>query len=523
MKNNIFGFLFGKNDTSDVINGNKELSTQPSFVSPDDYDGTIVAESSGFFSTVYDFGGTIRDDNTQLSHYRSMSLYPEVDMAIEDIINESIVFDEDNNAIFLDLSNVDGISPQIKDKIQKEFKNILKILKFPHHGTEIFRKWYVDGRLYFHAVIDTTRPEKGIQELRLIDPLKIKKVRKVEKENKNIDGVMTNIIKNVEEFFIYTDMDPDAIMQTSSAGLKIAVDSITYVHSGLIDFNTKRVIGYLHKAIRPLNMLRQIEDAVVIYRMSRAPERRIFYIDVGNLPKNKAEQYMRELMNRYRNRLVYDQKTGEVKDDRAHLTMLEDYWIPRREGGRGTEIATLDGGQNLGQMEDVDYLQRKLYRALNVPISRLETTTGFNMGRSSEISRDEVKFFKFIERLRAKFSMLFLDLLKKQLLLKGICTLNDWERIYQDINFSFTKDSYFTELKENEILREKVDMLNILASYEGKYFSSKYIRKHILRQTDEMMIQIDKEISEEQAIAAQAQAQQQLMQGPPQETEEPSK
>jgi hypothetical protein len=291
----------------------------------------------------------------------------------------------------------------------------------------------------------------------------------------------------------------------------------------LIDLNSKRVIGYLHKAIRPLNMLRQIEDAVVIYRMTRAPERRIFYIDVGNLPKNKAEQYMRELMNRYRNRLVYDQKTGEVKDDRAHLTMLEDYWIPRREGGRGTEISTLDGGQNLGQMEDVEYLQRKLYRALNVPISRLETTTGFNMGRSSEISRDEVKFFKFIERLRAKFAMLFLDLLKKQLILKGICTLNDWEKIYQDINFTFTKDSYFTELKENEILREKVDMLNILASYEGKYFSSKYIRKHILRQSDEMMRQIDAEISSEQALAAQAQAQQQMMQGPPQQEEEPKK
>ena len=262
-------------------------------------------------------------------------------------------------------------------------------------------------------------------------------------------------------------------------------------------------------------MLRQIEDAVVIYRMTRAPERRIFYIDVGNLPKQKAEQYMRELMNRYRNRLVYDQKTGEVKDDRAHLTMLEDYWIPRREGGRGTEISTLDGGQNLGQMEDVEYLQRKLYRALNVPISRLETTTGFNMGRSSEISRDEVKFFKFIERLRNKFSFLFLDLLKKQVLLKGICTEEDWEKIYQDVNFIFTKDSYFTELKENEILREKVDMLNVLSSYEGRYFSSKYIRKHILKQSDDIMDEIDSQIAQERELAMQAQAQQQMMMGPP--------
>jgi hypothetical protein len=519
MANNFFGFLFGKNKDTDVSPITQEVSNLPAFSAPDDYDGTITAESGGFFSTVYDFGGSIRDDNTQLSHYRSMSLYPEVDMAIEDIINESIVFDEDNNALFLDLSNVDGLSSQIKEKIQKEFKNILKLVKFNHNGHEIFRKWYIDGRLYYHAIIDITRPEKGIQELRLIDPLKIKKVRKVEKEIKVINNIQTNVIKNVEEYFLYTDLDADSIMQTSSSGLKIALDSISYVHSGLIDMNTKRVIGYLHKAIRPLNMLRQIEDAVVIYRMTRAPERRIFYIDVGNLPKNKAEQYMRELMNRYRNRLVYDQKTGEVKDDRAHLTMLEDYWIPRRDGGRGTEISTLDGGQNLGQMEDVDYLQRKLYRALNVPISRLETTTGFNMGRTSEISRDEVKFYKFIERLRARFSLLFLDLLKKQLILKGICTLNDWEKIYQDINFYYTKDSYFTELKENELLREKVDMLNVLASYEGKYFSSKYIRKHILRQSDETMREIDAEISQEQAIAAQAQAQQQLMQGPPQEQE----
>lgn len=523
MKNNFFGYLFGKKTDDKSTEENQEILNQPSFIAPDDYDGTITAESGGFFSTVYDFGGTIRDDNTQISHYRSLALYPEVDMAIEDIINETIIFDENNDAISLDLSNVNGLSPIIKDKIHKEFDAILKLIKFKHHGYDIFRKWYIDGRLYFHAVIDITRPEKGIQELRLIDPMKIKKIRKVDKEVKNINGIQTNVIKNIEEYYIYTDLDQDAIMQTTSAGLKISADSITYVHSGLIDSNTKRVIGYLHKAIRPLNMLRQIEDAVVIYRMSRAPERRIFYVDVGNLPKQKAEQYMRELMNRYRNRLIYDQKTGEIKDDRAHLTMLEDYWIPRRDGGRGTEISTLDGGQNLGQMEDVEYLQRKLYRSLNVPISRLETTTGFNMGRSSEISRDEVKFFKFIERLRAKFAMLFLDILKKQLLLKGICTINDWEKIYQDINFLYTKDSYFSELKENEILREKVDMLNVLASYEGKYFSSKYIRKHILRQTDEMMRQIDMEISEEQALAAQAQAQQQMLQGPPQEPEEPQK
>jgi hypothetical protein len=515
-----FGFGFGKKP--DLVNAVSEnIPTQPSFVAPDEFDGAVTLETGGFFSTVYDFGGSLRDDNTQLMQYRSMSLYPEVDMAIEDIINETIVFDDSKNAVFLDLDNVNDLSPQIKEKMHKEFNNILKVLKFNHHGYEIFRKWYIDGRLYYHVVIDITRPEKGIQELRLIDPLKIKKVRKVNKENKVINGIPTTVIKDVDEHYIYTEMDPDAVIQTTGSGLKISLDSICYVHSGLVDSNTKRIIGYLHKAIRPLNMLRQIEDAVVIYRMTRAPERRIFYIDVGNLPKQKAEQYMRELMNRYRNRLVYDQKTGEVKDDRAHLTMLEDYWIPRREGGRGTEISTLDGGQNLGQMEDVEYLQRKLYRALNVPISRLETTTGFNMGRSSEISRDEVKFFKFIERLRNKFSFLFLDLLKKQVLLKGICTEEDWEKIYQDVNFIFTKDSYFTELKENEILREKVDMLNVLSSYEGRYFSSKYIRKHILKQSDDIMDEIDSQIAQERELAMQAQAQQQMMMGQPPDQQNP--
>ena len=519
---NKFGFSFGKTEDSKPVEVNDALQKQPSFVPPGDPDGTITVESGGFFSTVYDFGGAIRDDNTQIMQYRSMSLYPEVDMAIEDILNESIVFDDKQNAVYLDLSDV-NLSETIKDKIHKEFNYILKILRFRHVGSELFRKWYIDARLYYHVIIDTTRPDKGIQELRLIDPLRIKKIRKVEREQKVINGIPTNIVKGIDEHYIYADTDPDAILQTSTTGLKIAVDSISYTHSGLIDSNTKRVIGYLHKAIRPLNMLRQIEDALVIYRMTRAPERRIFRIDIGDLPKQKAEQYMRELMNRYRNRLVYDQRTGEVKDDRAHLTMLEDFWIPVRDG-KGTMIDTLDGGQNLGQMDDVDYLQRKLYRALNVPMSRLETTSGFNLGRSSEISRDEVKFFKFIERLKLKFSMLFLDLLRKQVLLKGIMTIDDWDLIYQDIKFKFNKDSYFAELKDNEILRDKVDMLNILSSFEGKYFSSKYIRKHILGQTDDIMKQIDEEMAEEQKDAMLAQQQQALLNPPiqpPVEQEQP--
>jgi hypothetical protein len=518
---NKFGFSFGKTEQAKPVELNDQLQSQPSFVEPGDPDGTITVESGGFFATIYDFGGAIREDNTQIMQYRSMSLYPEVDMAIEDILNESIVFDDKSRAVYLDLTRVD-LSEQIKSKIHNEYDYLLKLLKFKYHGSEIFRKWYIDARLYYHIIIDTTRPDKGIQELRLIDPLKIKKVRKVNKEQKVVNGIPATLIKSVDEHFIYTDTDPDAILQTSSAGLQISPDSICYVHSGLVDSNSKRVIGYLHKAIRPLNMLRQIEDAIVIYRMTRAPERRIFNVEVGDLPKAKAEQYMRELMNRYRNRLVYNPQTGEVKDDRAHLTMLEDFWIPNRDG-RGTTINTLDGGQNLGQMEDVEYLQRKLYRALNVPISRLESASGFNMGRSSEISRDEVKFFKFIERLKLKFSMIFLDLLKKQVLLKGIMTINDWEKIHQDIEFIFNKDSYFNELKENEVMRDKVDMLNVLSTFEGKYFSSKYIRKHILGQTDDVMKQIDVEMEEEQKLAMLAQKQQEMMNPPIQQPEEPQK
>jgi hypothetical protein len=502
-----FGFKFGKKQDEPLLSNVEDQQTTPSFVPPDDYDGSVVIDAGGFLSTVFDFGSNYRDENGLVQHYRSMSLYPEVDMAIEDIINESIVFDDNKKSVELNLDQVTSLSDNIKFKILNEYKSILKLLDFSNKGFEIFRRWYIDGKVYYHCVIDVTKPEKGIVELRPVDPLKIRKIRKVERENKIINGIQTPVVKKMEEFYVYTDIDPDSIMPTSNVGMKISVDSIAYAPSGLIDHSSKRVIGYLHKAIRPLNMLRQIEDAVVIYRMSRAPERRVFYVDVGSLPKQKAEQYMRELMNRYRNRLIYDQKTGEIKDDRTHLSMLEDFWIPRKEGSRGTEITTLDGGQNLGQMEDVDYLQRKLYRALNVPISRLETTTGFNMGRTSEITRDEVKFYKFIERLRMKFSYLLLDLLKKQCILKGILTLNDWEKISQDVIFNFNKDSYFNELKENEILREKVEMLNILANFTGTFYSTNYIRKNILKMTDQEILQIDSEIEQERQKQIQQQMQ----------------
>lgn len=511
----LFGFAFAKKQDDPIQQTVEDQKTNQSFVPPDDYDGSVVIDAGGFLSTVYDFGSNYKNENMLVQQYRSMSLYPEVDMAIEDIINDSIVFNDQKQCIDLNLDNITDISDNIKYKIINEYKNVLKLFDFSNKGFEIFRKWYIDGKVYYHCVIDVNRPEKGIVELRPIDPLKIRKVRKVERENKIINNVQAPIVKKIEEFYVYTDIDPDSIMPTSNVGMKISCDSIVYAHSGLIDHSSKRVIGYLHKAIRPLNMLRQIEDAVVIYRMSRAPERRVFYVDVGSLPKQKAEQYMRELMNRYRNRLIYDQKTGEIKDDRTHLSMLEDFWIPRKEGSKGTEISTLDGGQNLGQMEDVEYLQRKLYRALNVPISRLETTTGFNMGRTSEITRDEVKFYKFIERLRMRFSTLLLDALKKQCILKGILTLSDWNRIHQDIIFTFNKDSYFNELKENEILREKVEMLNILANFTGTFYSTKYIRKNILKMTDQEIEEIDAQIETERA--KQAMLQQQFPQQNPNE------
>jgi hypothetical protein len=507
----LFGFSFGRSSTGTT--GSISKPGIDSFVAPDSYDGTYVVESGGLMASVYDFGGlAYSNDASSIQQYRAMSLYPEVDMAIEDIVNESLVFEPDGSSIRLDLTKV-PLSENIKRKINEEYDGILKLLDFKSKGYEYFRRWYIDGRLFFHNIIDTDRPERGIQELRSIDPTKITKVRKIDKELKTIgtgtDTKQIYIIKNIDEHFLYTDMSVDSLLPTTNTGIKISTDSITYIHSGIIDQTTKKVMGYLHKAIRPLNMLRQIEDAVVIYRMSRAPERRIFYVDVGNLPKQKAEQYMKDLMVRYRNKLSYDPKTGQIKDDWNHNSMLEDFWIPRRDGGRGTEITTLDGGQQLGQLEDVDYLLKKLFRSLNVPLSRLEAQNGFNMGRMGEITRDEVKFFKFIERMRMKFSELFLDLLKKQCILKGIMTTNDWKSIEYYIEFKFNKDSYFDELKNMEILKTKVDMLGIMQQASGTLFSDKYIRKQVLNQTDEEMAQMDIEMAEEREIKIQQQIEQQ--------------
>ena len=496
----LFGFTIGKKGkespklTSSETERNKNSK---SFVAPDSYDGSFeIPGGGGLFGTYVDFSGEIKNENDLIRRFRSMALFPEVDMALTDIVNDSIVLDDDNKPVEVNLEGVD-VSASIKSKIEVEFDNVMGILNFKNKGSDIFRRWYVDSKLYYHIMIDDKNPKKGITELRPIDPVKIQKIKQVEKENMNKDGVIVPVVKSVEEFFLYIDTDQNTLTPTTQSGLKIATDSICYVHSGVVDSGTKRVVGYLQKAIRPLNMLRQIEDAVVIYRISRAPERRVFYIDVGNLPKQKAEQYLRDVMNRYKNKIEYNADTGEISDGRRHMSMLEDFWLPRREGGRGTEITTLDGGQNLGEMDDVDYLVKKLYRALNVPVSRLESDTGFNMGRSTEITRDEVKFYKWIDRLRGRFSDLFLQLLKVQLILKGIMSEDDWLSVYKDISFVYKKDSYFTELKDSEIMRERMDILRDLDEYIGKYYSIEYVRKNILGQSEQDVKDIDAQIKKE--------------------------
>lgn len=492
----LFGFTIGRNGKPTAKSTNGADSKAASFVGPDEYDGTFTVDGGGVFGQYVDFQGGFKSENDLIARYRSMALYPEVDLAIDDITTEAIVHGQDRTIVSIDLDKVD-MPVSIKNKMKDEFEGILRLLKFNQKAYEIFRRWYIDSKIYYHIILDESNKNKGIIELRAIDPAKIKKVRNVQKAQESVNGTQVAVVKNVQEFYLYTNLDKQSSFQTSQSGLKIAPDSICYVHSGIIDSGTKRVVGYLQKAIRPLNMLRQTEDATVVYRISRAPERRIFYIDVGNLPKQKAEQYLKDIMNRYQNKLVYDASTGEIKDDRKHMNMLEDYWLPRREGGRGTEISTLDGGQNLGEMEDVDYFLKKVYRALHVPTSRMDAENGFNMGRSSEISRDELNFFKFIDRLRQRFSDLFIQLMRTQCLLKGIMKEDDWNRIVQDIYFDYQKDSYFTELKEAEIMRERLDMLQSVEPYLGRFYSDNWVRKNILKQSEKEMEEIAKEMAAE--------------------------
>jgi hypothetical protein len=498
MINSIMAELFGYE-----INRKKEAAKGKSFVAPSDEEGTLdIAGGAGFFSQYVNLDKAAKNDWDLIRKYRTTSEAPECDQAIEDIVNEAVTADETDSSVKLDLDHVD-LSKSIKNKISTEFDEVLRLLEWKHRGHDIFRRWYVDGRLFYHKMIDEKQSRKGMTELRYIDPKFIKKVRLVEKDKgEKSDGI--DLVKRVQEFYIYneggvypglTGVGGPGVK--NSQGLKVSPDSIAYCTSGIFNPTTKQVYGYLHKAIKPTNQLRMMEDATVIYRISRAPERRIFYIDVGNLPKPKAEAYLKDVMSRYRNKVVYDGNTGEVKDDRNQMSMLEDFWLPRREGGRGTEITTLPAGQNLGEMEDVNYFQEKLYKSLNIPISRLQSDSGFNMGRSAEITRDEIKFTKFIQRLRKRFSLLFQDLLKTQCVLKGIMTTEDWEDMKEDIIFDFNDDNHFYELKEAELLEARINQLNAVTEYVGTYFSIEWVRKNILKQNQQEMEMIDKQIEDE--------------------------
>jgi len=495
----LFGFKLSKDEGTSSEESKKSLS----FVPPDPDDGAVPIEVGGYFGTVIDFDGAIKSDMEMIRKYRDMALHPEVESAISDICNESIVYDDTFTTVKIDTTNLKQ-SASIKNKIEEEFSELLGLLDFSRRGYEIFRKWYIDSRLYYHIIVDEGNKKKGIRELRAIDPTKIRKVRKIIKKpvDKNssaaVAGVGVQLVTAIEEFYVYNEQQPNS-STLQLEGLKIYPDSICFVHSGLFDGYNKKIIGYLHKAIKALNQLRMIEDAVVIYRITRAPERRVFYVDVGNLPKQKAEEYVRGLMQRYRNKLMYDPNTGEVQDSRKHLSMLEDFWMPRREGGRGTEIQTLAAGQNLSEMDDVKYFQKKLFQSLNVPTSRLEETTGFNLGKASEISRDEVKFFKFVERLRMKFSELFLELLRVQLVMKGVIKKEEWEEIEDRLAFKFAKDSHFSELKESEVLKDRLQSVRDAEDFVGKYYSREWVRKNILRQTEDDIEQINKQIEAEQA------------------------
>ena len=492
----LFGFEIGRKKEE------KEQQRKQSFVAPDTDDGATVVAEGGYYGQYVDIEGTkAKDDSDLIRKYREAALYPECDAALTDIVNEAIVSDDDHQPVDLITDDLKDYNEKIKKLIKDEFDEVIRLLKFNANAHDIFRKWYVDGRLYYHMIIDEKKPKEGILELRPIDSLKIRKVRSIIEDKDPKTGA--KLIKGFNEFYIYQDVSGGNTTggmggMRNTQGLKIAKDSIVYVPSGVVDSTSKRVLGHMFKALKPVNQLRMMEDSLVIYRMARAPERRIFYIDVGNLPKGKAEAYLRDIMARYKNKIVYDATTGEVRDDRKHMAMLEDFWLPRREGGKGTEITTLPGGENLGQIEDIHYFQKKLYRSLNVPMSRMESeNNGFNMGQSNEISRDEVKFNKFIQRLRKKFAELFLQVLKTQLILKGIITKEDWDIMKEDLKVNFMRDNYFSELKEAEIVRERMQTLQLVEPFVGKYYSQAWIRKNILQQTDEDIEEIDKQIKAE--------------------------
>lgn len=471
------------------IKKKKSRPDMGSVIAPPSDDGsTIVNNAAAYYGLVVDLEGVVKNENDLVRRYREVSQYGDCDAAIEDIVNEAIVVEDGSNPITIDLENV-KISDSIKKKITEEFDNVLKLYKVQDRAHDLFRQWYVDGRLNYHIILDQNKPKDGILELRYVDPRKIRKIKNVKKE-KNEKGI--EVVKTVDEYYLYNDK---GISEATTQGVKLSIDSIISVPSGLVDSNTNMVLSYLHKAIKPTNQLKMMEDALVIYRISRAPERRIFYIDVGNLPKVRAEQYVNDMMNKFRNKIVYDANTGEIRDNRQHLSLMEDFWMPRREGGKGTEITTLQGGQNLGQIEDIEYFQRKLYQALNVPISRLQPQQNFSLGRAAEITREEIKFNKFIERLRKRFSSLFLDALRVQLIAKGVIRPEEWDDIYYDIRLDYQRDNHFAELKNAELIMNRLGALQNVDPYVGKYYSMNWVRKNILMQTEDEIKEMDKEMA----------------------------
>lgn len=488
-KFSLFGFTIARNK-SDLDN-----ATQQSFTPPQNDDGALTITSAAYYGTYVDLDGTAKNEVELISRYREMAMQPEIESAIDDIMNEAICQDDDGKTIKIVLDNLKQ-PDRIKKAIKDEFENVLRLLNYNNMAQDIFRRYYIDGRMYYHIIIDRENPLGGIKELRYIDPRKLRKVREIKK--KKDEKTAVEIMDVVNEYYIYNDK----VVSGSSSnygpiGVRITTDSIIAVVSGLMDSRRAVVLSYLHKAIKPLNQLRMIEDATVIYRISRAPERRIFYIDVGNLPKQKAEQYLRDIMVKYKNKLVYDANTGEVRDDRKFMSMMEDFWLPRREGGKGTEISTLPGGQNLGELEDVKYFEKKLYKSLNVPVSRLETNQGFSIGRVAEVTRDELKFSKFVDRLRNKFSDVFDQALRVQCVLKGICTSEEWDDFKENIYFDFIQDNNFTELKEAELMKERLGLLMQVDPYTGRYYSQAWIQRNVLRMTDDEIKQMQREIDEE--------------------------
>ena len=494
----LFGFTFGDKEVVQVQN-----PSEASFALPTNAidDGAVTITGNAHYGTYVDLEGSIRNELELITRYREMSNHPELEMAIDEIVNEAITRSEEGKILDIVMDNLKQ-PESIKKKIREEFNNVMRMLNFANLADDLFKRWYIDGRIYYHVVVNEKNPKEGIKELRYIDPRKIRKVREVQKDRDPKTGA--SVIKSIAEYYVYNDRGTTTQTYTAQVnqGLRIASDAVININSGLMDAKNTFVISYIHKAIKPLNQLRMIEDAVVIYRLSRAPERRIFYIDVGNLPKGKAEQYLRDVMVKYRNKMVYDATTGELRDDRKHMSMLEDFWLPRREGGKGTEITTLPAGQNLGELEDVKYFRNKLLNALNVPIARLEPQQSGGMigiGRSTEVTRDEAKFAKFVQRLRNKFTHIFDEALSVQLTLKGICTREEWEEFKEDIYYDFQKDNNFVELRDAELMRERINLLTIVDPFVGRYYSSDWVKRHILQLTKEQIEEMEKEIKKEDA------------------------